>query len=131
MDISSINSYNTSINQANMAKTEQAKTESFQSELEKAVENKDDKKLKEACKEFETYFINYIFKQMQSSVYAINKDKGLIKRSQGEEMFSEMLIEEYSKTATENGGIGLANMMYKQMSEDLKEDTETQKDVDK
>lgn len=120
MDISSINSYNADIiTQATKSKNEQQKVESFEKVLNDAKELKDDKKLKEACKEFESYFINYIYKQMQSSVYSINGDNGLIKRSQGEEIFTEMLNEKYSELATEHGGIGLADMMYTQLSQQL------------
>lgn len=123
MDISSINSYNTSITEATLAKTEQSKAENFENILKQATETKDDTKLKEACKEFEAYFVNYIFKQMQNSVYSINKDGGIIKRNQGEEMFTEMLNEKYSAVAAEQGGIGLGNMMYKQLSKSIKTDT--------
>lgn len=120
MDISSINSYNSDIIASSMKqKQEQQKIDSFADALNEAAEAKDDVKLKEACKEFESYFINYIFKQMQNSVYSINNGEGLIKRSQGEEIFTEMLNEQYSEKATEQGGIGLANMMYRQLSQDL------------
>lgn len=120
MDISSIGAYNTSITQASMAKTEQSKAENFEKVLGKAVDSKDEKQLKKACKDFESYFINYIYKQMQSSVNSINNGEGIVKRSQGEDIFTEMLAEEYSKQATEQGGIGLADMMYKQLSKNLK-----------
>lgn len=120
MDISSINSYNSDIIASSMKqKQEQQKVDSFADALNEAAASKDDIKLKEACKEFESYFINYIFKQMQNSVYSINNGEGLIKRSQGEEIFTEMLNEQYSEKATEQGGIGLADMMYKQLSQNL------------
>jgi flagellar protein FlgJ len=120
MDISSIGTYNTTITQASMAKTEQSKAETFEKVLNKAVDSKDEKQLKKACKDFESYFINYIYKQMQSSVNSINNGEGIVKRSQGEDIFTEMLADEYSKQATEQGGIGLADMMYKQLSKNLK-----------
>ncbi len=119
MDISSISAYNTSLMQLNIDKTEQSQTQSFEDALNKAVDNKDAQELKEACKEFESYFVSYIFKQMQNSVNSINNGKGVINRSQGEEIFTEMLLEEYSETAAEHGGIGLADMMYKQLSKNL------------
>ena len=119
MDISSISTYNTSLMQINVDKAEQTQTQSFEDALNKAVENKDAQELKEACKEFESYFVSYIFKQMQNSVYSINNGNGFINRSQGEEIFTEMLLDEYSKTAADHGGIGLANMMYKQLSKNL------------
>jgi flagellar protein FlgJ len=119
MDISSVGSYNTSITQASLAKTEQNKAEAFQKVLNSAAASKDEAALEKACKEFETYFINYLFKQMQNSVNSINNGEGIIKKSQGEQIFTEMLTEEYSKTATAQGGIGLADMMYKQLSKNL------------
>lgn len=119
MDISSISAYNTSLMQLNIDKTEQAQAQSFENALNKAVENQNAQELKEACKEFESYFVSYIFKQMQNSVNSINNGKGVINRSQGEEIFTEMLLEEYSETAAEHGGIGLADMMYKQLSKNL------------
>lgn len=120
IDMSSINSYSSDIiTSAMKQKQEQQKVNSFEEELNKAAESNDETKLKEACQEFESYFINYIFKQMQNSVYSINNGEGLIRRSQGEEIFTEMLNEEYSKRATKQGGIGLADMMYKQLSQNL------------
>jgi len=119
MDISSITSYNSNLMQANLDKAEQTKTSSFESILNQAVENKDKQELKEACKQFESYFVGYIFKQMQNSVYSINQGNSFVNRSQGEEIFTEMLLEEYSNTAANHGGIGLADMMYKQLSRNL------------
>ncbi len=72
---------------------------------------KENEKLKEACQEFETYFIKQLFKSMKST---INKEN-LIGYSKAEETFTDMLDDEYSKKITEAGGIGLANMLYKQM----------------
>jgi flagellar protein FlgJ len=121
MDISSVGAYNTSIAQASLSKTDETKAQAFEKVLDKAVDSKDAVKLKKACKDFESYFINYIYKQMQNSVNSINNGEGVIKRSQGEDIFTDMLAQEYSKQATQQGGIGLADMMYKQLSRNLKD----------
>ncbi|NLK21807.1 MAG: flagellar biosynthesis protein FlgJ [Epulopiscium sp.] len=92
------------------------KTESFEEALKKASKDKDEVVLKKACKEFEAYFINQMFKEMRSTV----QPGGLIEKSRTEEIFQEMLDEEYSKGASQGTGIGLADMLYKQLSKESK-----------
>lgn len=96
----------------NIIQNDENKTAAFQSKLNNAVSNKDDKDLKEACQEFESYFIQTMYKAMRKTV---NSSDGFIKKNQGEVIFQEMLDEENSKSAAMHGGIGLASMMYKQM----------------
>ncbi|HOA80802.1 MAG TPA: rod-binding protein [Defluviitaleaceae bacterium] len=92
------------------------KAENFEEVLKKASEKKDDGELRKACKEFEAYFINQLFKEMRRTI----QPGGLIEKSRGEEIFEEMLDEEYSKLASNGNGIGLADMLYKQLSKDIK-----------
>lgn len=98
---------------SNTIATDENKTSTFESKLNNAISNKDDKELKKACEEFESYFIQTMYKAMRKTV---NSSDGFIKKSQGEEIFQDMLDEENSKSAAMHGGIGLATMMYKQMS---------------
>ena len=44
--------------------------------------------------------------------------EGIITKGQHEEIFEDMLIEEQSKESTKAGGIGLADMLYKQLSKE-------------
>jgi len=81
------------------------------SDAKSVNKQQDDKEIMEMCKSFETHFINQMFKQMRASIAT----DGLIPKGKGEEIFSEMLDEQYSKSATEAGGIGLADMMYDQL----------------
>lgn len=98
-------------NQYLMEQKNKAKTTNFENMLKEAENSNDDMKLKEACKEFEAYFIQQLFKEMKSTV----NEGGLIPKSQGEEVFEEMLHEQYSKEASKGQGIGIAQMMYKQL----------------
>lgn len=90
---------------------EYAASQKFEDMLVAAQKNQDDTELLEACRQFETYFINMMFKEMRKSVESLSPDK----KSPIESTFTEMLTEEYSKSATSTGGIGLANFMYKQL----------------
>ncbi|MGL4344254.1 MAG: rod-binding protein [Cellulosilyticaceae bacterium] len=89
------------------------KANSFSSALESAVAQKDDKALMEACKDVETYMISTIFKQMKKST---EMGESLIPKGDYETMFESNMVDEMAKNMTNAGGIGLAKMMYEQMS---------------
>lgn len=89
--------------------------QSFGKLLEKAQTNKDEEQLKEACQEMEAYFIQELYKVMKTSTQL---GEGIITKGQHEKIFEDMLIEEQSKEATKAGGIGLADMLYKQLSKE-------------
>ena len=102
------NVYTTALSQDKEA----TETDAFKKTLEKAAETKDLDKLKEASREFEAYFLNTLFKEMRKTV----QDGGLTEKSQARTTFEEMLDEEMSKTITKTGGVGLADMIYKNMA---------------
>ncbi len=72
----------------------------------------DDKKLKETCQEFEAMFV----KQMLDSMNKTINKSGLIKENMGEQIFNDMLTDEYSKKISDASGFGIAEMMYKQLA---------------
>lgn len=92
---------------------DQGVEESFEDLLQKAGSDKDDEQLKVACREMEAYFIQQLYKTMRTSTQL---GEGIITKGQHEEIFEDMLIEEQSKESTKAGGIGLADMLYKQLS---------------
>lgn len=110
-----INSIARSASMIDTLKTSQAglDKEGFEETLQNAIQSKDDKKLKEACEQVETYMITSIFKQMKKST---ELGERLLPKGDYEEMFEDYMIEEQCKNLTKAGGIGLADMMYKQMS---------------
>ena len=90
--------------------------------LEKTLGNVDDKtseeELMKACKEFEAYFVEQIFKGMEKTIMKAEDEDS--STSMYQEYFGDMQVQEYAKAATEqtngNGtGIGLANQLYEQM----------------
>ncbi|NMA83238.1 MAG: flagellar biosynthesis protein FlgJ [Epulopiscium sp.] len=88
------------------------KTDAFQKQLELAAAKQEDAALKEACQQFEAYFIQQMWKEMRSTL----SDDGLIPKNRGEEIFQEMLDAEYSKKSSEGQGIGIAQTLYRQLS---------------
>lgn len=105
MDISNISSYSYDMATTNIK-------ENKINDLSKNINN--DEKLMEACKEFESYFIQMMYKEMEKTV---DKSDSFIKESQGEKIFKDLLIQEQSKSMAFDGrGIGLAEQLYKQMT---------------
>ncbi len=73
------------------------------------------KKLYDASVEFESVFVKMMLKEMKNSVH---KEK-LIDGGYAEEIFEDMLYDEYAKDISKNESMGLAEQIYKQMSATL------------
>ncbi len=95
------------------------KAKDFEVLMEKAKNGEqEDEVLKEACKEFESYFLQTVMKEMRKT---IPENDQFIKKGQGEKIFTDMLDEQYAKMSADQETVGLANMLYKQMSHQGKE----------
>ena len=86
--------------------------------LEKTLSGVDketsEEELMKACKEFEAYFVEQIYKGMEKTVMKADDDDS--SASMFTTYFKDMQTQEYAKAATEQGdGIGLANQLYQQM----------------
>jgi len=84
----------------------------FAAILEKAGQEGDDEKLKEACDQFEAIFINMFMQNIRNA----QGEGGIIPKGQGEKMFEGMLDEEMSKEMAKSGGFGISKVMYDQLS---------------
>jgi flagellar protein FlgJ len=69
----------------------------------------DAKKIKETSREFESLFIEQLFKSMRNTVPKDEWLNGGLKQ----DIFEDMLYSEYSKMISKSGGIGLGDMVYK------------------
>jgi len=88
------------------------KSENLKRQIES--DGSDEKQLMDACKTFEGYFLQMMYKSMRNT---IDTSGSVIPQSNAEKIFQDMLDEEYSKKAAGGGnGIGLAQMLYKQLS---------------
>jgi len=75
-----------------------------------------EQQLQKAAKAYEKYFLDEMVKAMRSTV---PKEDGLIKKNFAEQLYRDNLDQEYVKNWTEAGGIGLGDMIYKQIKEQL------------
>ena len=110
--VSSINGINNNMNLNIKASQSNAEQNGFEEILQQIQGEKDEKKLMDACRNLESVFVNMMFKQMQSTV----EKTGLTDGGFGEEIYNDMLTEKYSEEATKGSGLGLAQVMFKQLS---------------
>lgn len=75
--------------------------------------SKRDGQLREAAKMYETHFLNEMVKSMRKTV---ENEDGLIKKNMAEKIFSEQLDNQYVDSWANKGGVGLADMIYNQIS---------------
>ncbi len=79
------------------------------------TEKNDLKSLKKACQLFESLFLNELFKEMRKTI----PQQGLIKEQNSDRIYKSMLDQEYATRMAESGGIGLGDMLYKQLSKNI------------
>jgi flagellar protein FlgJ len=74
--------------------------------------SKDDAELREATKGFETLFIKQMLNSMKST---INKS-GLLDGGMGQDIFEDMLYDEYAAKIADTANLGISDMMFQQLS---------------
>lgn len=72
-----------------------------------------DAELRKACEELESVFLQELLKEMRKTV---PKDD-LFGGGRGEDVFQSMFDQEIAKKMAERGGIGLAEVLYRQLSQ--------------
>jgi len=72
--------------------------------------------IRDAAEMFESYFLQIMFREMRRTTF---NEQGFLPKSHAEKIFTEMMDEEVSKSAAAAGGIGIADMIYRQMTRHL------------
>lgn len=114
MDISGIsNTFLNTITDTSLAqeRTDQVKFEELLQKTMGAEGNEDDAALLEACEEFESYYLNKVFSEMQKSV----PKSDLMESSQGKDYYEDMLLDAYTREMAKGKGTGLKEMLFKQL----------------
>ncbi len=112
MKIDGINGYNSDIIKETYRSSQEDGQQAFADLLERAQEDRDSQRLREACKEMEAVFVNIVFDRMRATV----KRDGLIEESLGENIFASMLDGELAQEISKGEGVGIADLLYKQLS---------------
>lgn len=84
------------------------KTDQLQAKLKNKTAS--DEELMEACKDFEAYLLEQVFKGMEKTVLKDEEDE-----NEYMAQFGDTLYEEYAKSAAESSNLGIAQMLYDSM----------------
>jgi len=77
--------------------------------------NASSEELMDACKEFETYLLEKVMKEMEKMSKISDDEDEDESMSQLKDYFKEQAIGELSEQITDSGQLGLAQKMYEQM----------------
>ncbi len=111
MDIGGLSgAYTDYLTQQNTSKTK----------LKDSIKNKDysqasDEELLNACKQFEAYFLEQVFKGMEDTVDCVRTDEDSSSNADLVDYFKDGAIQELASTSTEIQGLGLAQKLFEQM----------------
>ncbi len=73
-----------------------------------------DTELMDACKQFEAYFIEQMFKEMVKTIPSESDGSGSVNSML--DYYKDQMVQNIAEeTADQNGGLGLAQMLYEQM----------------
>jgi len=75
--------------------------------------DRDEKKMKDACREFESLFVYQMLKEMRATV----PKTGLFGGGRAEEVFTSMLDEQLSRELSREKGIGLSGLLLHQLNQ--------------
>lgn len=89
----------------------QTQTASASGVAAKDYSNATEEELLEACKEFEAYFVEQMFKAMRATVPKSESSTS----ASALDMFEDNLYQEYAKQTAESGQLGLAQQLFEQM----------------
>ena len=110
MDISGLsNVYTEYLNQ----QTENVSTKKMQDTVSKDYSQATDEELLDVCKQFEAYFMEQVFKQMEKTVMKDESSSG--QTTALVDYFKDSALQELTKTSTETQGLGIAQALYEQM----------------
>ena len=76
-----------------------------------AIDAKHLAKAKAAAQDFEAFFVTHAFEDMFAGLSSDPEFGG----GEGEEMFKSLLLQEYGKQVAKAGGIGVSDMVQKQL----------------
>ena len=91
----------------------------LEEQLKTGYENATDDELMDACKQFEAYFLEQMFKAMQKTVPNYSTESMTGASSNMMDYYKEQMIQQVAADTTEQSSLGLAQMLYEQMKRNM------------
>ncbi len=112
-DISGINA--TAITEYATIESKNASTRALQNKLENVSDKSSDDELWAACKSFEAYFLEQMFKEMQKSVDALKPETNDRSTQTLVDFFKDQTLQDVCATSVDNQSNGFAQMLYENL----------------
>ncbi len=113
MDIRGLNA--SALTEYAMQESKNASTAALQKKLENTSEHSSDDELWAACKSFEAYFLEQVFKEMQKSVDALKPETSDHSTSTLVDYFKNQTLQDVCATSVETQSNGFAQMLYENL----------------
>ena len=110
MDIGSLDSY---FNQYQSTLQTSKTADDISKMSQKGLENAGDDELMDVCKQFESYFIEQMYKAMVKTIPQNEEMSG--STSTMMDYYKDQMLQSIADQTTEQSGFGLAQMLYEQM----------------
>lgn len=98
-----------------MQESKNASTIALQNKLQSTSNTSTDDELMEACKSFEAYFLEQMFKEMQKSVDALKPETEDNATSTLVDFFKDQTLQEVCSTSVDTQSNGFAQMLYENL----------------
>ena len=91
------------------------KADTIKNKIENSAGAANEAELLDACKQFESYFLEQVFKEMLETTKVFSDDDENGYASKMVDYFKDYAVQNLCEQATAGDGLGLANMLYEQM----------------
>lgn len=108
MDIGGLTAY-TDLYQTQVSQS----TSKLEGELKTDYTKATDDELMDACKEFEAYFLEQMFKEMMKTIPESETTSSYTSNLM--DYYKDSMVQEIASSSTEQSSLGLAQMLYEQM----------------
>ena len=118
MDIGNLWNSDSISNMTSMAANNAAASK-LEDQLKTGYEGASDEELMDACKQFEAYFLEQMFKAMQKTIPTYSTDGMSGSSTSLMDYYKEQMIQKVAEDSTEQNSLGLAQMLYEQMKRNM------------
>lgn len=118
MDISNLWNNGSISSMTDMVKSN-ALTSKLEGQLKTGYDSASDEELMDACKQFEAYFLEQMFKAMEKTVPSYSTEGMSSSSTSLMDYYKEQMIQEVAADTTEQESLGLAQMLYEQMKRNI------------
>ena len=112
MDVSGLTNY-----YSNMVSSQKsASANKISNMTDEDMANKTDEELMDVCKQFESYLLEQVYKEMEKTAKVFSDDEDEdSSNAKLVDYFMDSTIQEIANQSTEQNNLGIAQMMYEQM----------------